>query len=49
MVCCYRQLFEFTKRSQYHKNNDGGIAIGRPYIIDIKDSGKLVNQLDQEK
>ena len=31
MVCCYRQLFEFTKRSQYYKNNNGGIAIGRPY------------------
>ena len=30
MVCCYRQLFNFTKRSQYYKNN-GGIAIGRPY------------------
>ena len=30
MVCCYRQLFEFTKRSQYYKNNSG-IAIGRPY------------------
>ena len=30
MVCCYRQLFEFTKRSQNYKYN-GGIAIGRPY------------------
>ena len=32
MVCCYRQLFKFTKRSQYYKNN-GGIAIGRPYSL----------------
>ena len=31
MVCCYRQLFEFTKTSQDYKNN-GGISIGCPYI-----------------
>ena len=33
MVCCYRQLFKFTKRSQYYKNN-GGIALGRPYSVE---------------
>ena len=32
MACCFGQLFKFTRRSQYYKNN-GGIALGRPYRV----------------